>query len=174
MSFSLIPQYDFRDFSDISPNFLKSLGVRFLMLDLDNTIATYSERLPTDTASQWVADMRSNGVELFFVSNSKRKDRVESCAEALGIGFIKSARKPSPISLKQALEANGFSSEDSALLGDQIFTDTLAANRAGIISIIVRPLSLKNPLHSIRFAIEAPFRAVCLTKRLINSARGNQ
>ena len=171
MKFSLIPQYSFPEFTDISPGFLRGLGVRFLMLDLDNTIATIGERSPAVSVLQWVANMKSNSVELFFVSNNKRKGRVESFAEAFGIGFIKGARKPSPKSLLQAMESMGFTSGESALLGDQIFADTLAANRAGVISIIVRPLSLKNPLLSLRYAIETPFRAACTSKMLTGEKR---
>ena len=62
------------------------------------------------------------------------------------------------------MEQTGFSTDNSALLGDQIFTDTLAANRASVISIIVKPRSNKNPFYSLRFIIEAPFRAACLKK----------
>ena len=149
---------------DISPSFLNKLGIKFLMLDLDNTIAPYSEHSPAETVRQWFADMKSSGVELFFISNSKRKYRVEAFAEAFEIGFIKDARKPSPHCLLQAMVTMGFDNNDSAFLGDQIFADILAANRAGVISIIVRPISLKNPLLSLRYAIEAPFRAMCMIK----------
>ena len=164
MKFSLIPQYAFRDFSEISPDFLVKLGVKFLMLDLDNTLASYSERFPADSVLKWIADLKANGILPFFVSNSKRKGRVESFAKAFDIGYIKRARKPSIKGLLQAMEQTGFNTDNSALLGDQIFTDTLAANRASVISIIVKPRSNKNPFYSIRFIIEAPFRAACLKK----------
>ena len=164
MSFSFVPKYAFRKFTDISPDFLIEHGVRFLMLDLDNTIAKYSEFYPADSALKWVANLKFNNIKLFFISNNRRKHRVDSFAKALGIGFINGARKPSPNSLLQAMKESGFETDESALLGDQIFTDTLAANRAGVISIIVRPLSMLNPVLSIRFAIEAPFRAACARK----------
>jgi len=164
MKLSLIPQYAFREFTEISPDFLRKLGVNFLMLDLDNTIATNSEHSPADSAGQWVENMKNNDFELFFISNNRRKGRVEAFAEAFGIGFINGARKPSPNSLLQAMKAKGFGAGESALLGDQIFADTLAANRAGVISIIVRPLTLKNPFLSLRYALEAPFRAACSSK----------
>ena len=48
MSFSLTPKYSFQELTDISPAFLERLGIRFLMLDLDNTLAAYGERLPSD------------------------------------------------------------------------------------------------------------------------------
>ena len=165
MGFSLLPQYAFRKFTDVTPDTMKKLGVRFLMLDLDNTIAKYSEHSPCEAAVKWVSYMKNSGIELFFISNSKRKNRVESFSEKLDVGFIKDARKPSPSSLLQTMEANGYSIGESAMLGDQIFTDTLAGNRASVKTIIVRPLSLKNPLLFLRFVIEAPFRL--LSRRTI-------
>jgi len=168
MKFSLIPRYAFRDFSDISPDFLRKLGVRFLMLDLDNTIASYREHSPAGSIKKWVADMRANGIELYFVSNSTRRIRVDTFAQALDIRFIKGARKPSTKGLLQAMEQAGFSANMSAFLGDQIFTDTLAANLASVTSIIVKPRSIKNPFFFLRYIAEAPFRAVCL-RRMTNS-----
>ena len=165
MSFSFLPRYAFRKFAVLTPDALKKLGIRFLMLDLDNTIAKYNEHSPAEAVTVWVEDMKKNGVELFIISNSKRESRVDTFSEALGIDFIKNARKPSPKSLLQTMTAKGYGIGESAIMGDQIFTDTLAGNRAGIVSMIVWPLSLKNPLHLIRFVVEIPFRAACAIKR---------
>ena len=160
MSFSLVPQYIFRSYTDITTGFLKKLGIRFLMLDLDNTIAKYSEKAPSAAAIKWTQEMTRNNISLFIVSNSRRKDRVDIFAKALGIKYIKAARKPSPSSVKDSMRAEKYYSYESALLGDQIYTDILAANRAGVISIIVRPLSLRNPLLLLRYVSELPFRAI--------------
>ena len=164
MGFSLVPHFAFRRYADITPGFLDKLGIRFLMLDLDNTIAKYSEHSPAAAVYQWVSDMKNSGIVLFFISNSKRETRVDSFSDALGIDFIKEACKPSPDGLLRAMVVKGFASGESALLGDQVFTDMLAGNRAGVTSIIVRPLSLKNPLLFLRFAAETPFRAICPNK----------
>lgn len=161
MGFSPVPRYAFRDATDISPGFLSKLGIRFLMLDLDNTIATYKEHSPADDIAQWAVEMQNCGVELYIVSNSTRKNRVEVFAETLGIDYIKGARKPSPNSILTVMEAKGVSAGESALVGDQIFTDAIAANSAGIISMVVRPRRLSNPILAIRYAIESPFRAKC-------------
>ena len=159
MSFSPVPQFSFRNITDIAPGFLGKLGVKFLMLDLDNTIASYSKQTPTDHVKRWAASMVEGGVELFIVSNSRREGRVEAFAEAMGVSFIKAARKPSPAGLLRAMNTAGYSKKESALVGDQVYTDALAANRAGIVSMVVRPLSIKNPLIAIRYIFETPFRA---------------
>ena len=164
MSFSIEPRYSFRDITDVSSGFLIKLGIRFLMLDLDNTVAAYNEHLPAEDIARWATEIRNYGIELYIVSNSRRKNRVDNFANALGIGFIKGASKPSPQSLLRTMDTAGFFPGESALVGDQIFTDTLAANRAGIVSIIVRPRSFSNPVLALRYGLEAPFRAACKNK----------
>jgi len=164
MSFSPVPVYSFREITDISPEFLIKIGVEFLMLDLDNTIAAYSESAPSDSVAHWVTLIKKHGIELFIVSNSKRKVRVDEFAQALGIRFIKRASKPSPEGVKRAMAATGHSADKSALVGDQVYTDTLAANRAGVVSIIVKPRRFTNPFLALRYAFETPFRAISKNK----------
>jgi len=162
--FSLIPQYSFRDITDVTTEFLQQLGIKFLMLDLDNTIAAYDEHVMSENIMQWIADIKSGGIELFIISNSTRMGRVESHSGSIGAEYIMASCKPSPKSLHNAMEAAGFDTRDSALAGDQIMTDTLAANRAGIVSIIVRPRRFTNPFLALRYFIEVPFRALCKNK----------
>jgi len=159
--FSAVPQYMFRELTDITPGFLERLGVRFLMLDLDNTIAAYNEHSPSQAVSEWFAKMKSHGIELFIISNSTRNNRVEAFSNALGAGFVMRSRKPSPTGLHSAINETGHDAGVSALVGDQVFTDTLAANRAGVISILVHPRRFTNPFLALRYYIEAPFRALC-------------
>jgi len=164
MSISPVPRYSFRKITDISPVFLNKLGIRFLMLDLDNTIAAYSEHLPSDGIIRWAEEIKNGGIELFIVSNSVRKDRVEVFAEALGIGYIKGARKPSRTGVRSAMASAGYNEDESALAGDQVYTDSLAAKRAGIVSIIVMPRRFTNLFLALRYAFESPFRALSKNK----------
>jgi len=162
--FSLIPQYLFRDITDVSAEFLDKLGVKFLMLDLDNTLAGYDEHVLSDNIVEWLDNIRSSGVELFIISNSTRKKRVGSMCDSVGIKYIMQAFKPSPKSLIEAMESQGYDREVSALAGDQIITDGIAANRAGVYSIVIRPRHFSNPFLAIRYAFEVPLRALCKNK----------
>jgi len=164
MRFSLIPQYSFREITDIKTDFLKKSGIEFLMLDLDNTIAAYDEHILSEEIFQWINEIQSSGITLFIISNSTRKHRVQSHSDSINAGYIMESYKPSPKSLFKAMEVSGFSSDTSALAGDQILTDTLAANRAGVISIIVRPKRFTNPFLALRYFIEIPFRMMCRNK----------
>jgi len=162
--FSLIPQFSFKNITDLTTDFLTKHDIRFLMLDLDNTIAAYNEQIFSTDIYEWLIEMRSGGTELFLISNSTRTKRVESFAGSIGIDFIMRSCKPSPKSLLRAMEIKGFSSDVSALAGDQIYTDALAANRAGIISVIIKPRRFTNPLLALRYFTEVPFRALCKNK----------
>ena len=166
MSFSPVPHYAFRKLTDISPDFLQSLGIKFLMLDLDNTVAAYSEHFPSDDVALWAANVKGCGIVMMIVSNSVRTGRVETFAEALRVGHITGASKPSPNSVLRAMEESGFGKGESALAGDQVYTDILAANRAGVVSIVVKPRRFTNPFLALRYALEAPFRAMCKNKQV--------
>jgi len=162
--FSLVPQYTFRNITDVTTERLEQLGIKFLMLDLDNTIAAYDEHVLFEDISSWIDGVRSSGIELFLISNSTRKNRVEAFAKSISVDYIMQSYKPSPKSLLRAMEMKGYNSGDSALAGDQVFTDAIAANRAGVVSIIVRPRRFTNPFLVLRYCIEVPFRMMCKNK----------
>ena len=162
--FSLIPKYLFKDITGITPDFLKQNGIRFLMLDLDNTIAAYDEHEFTENILKWLTEIKNCEIEMFFISNTTRTKRVEAFASSAGIDFIMRSCKPSPKSLFRAMEIKGFNSGESALAGDQVYTDALAANRAGVISIIIKPKRFTNIFLALRYYTEIPFRAMCKNK----------
>ncbi len=164
MSFSLIPDYSFKSICAVTPDFLKRLGIRLLLLDLDNTMAPYGTLEPTEEIAGWAENIKANGVELFIVTNNRGSVRVDSLASAFGVDYIKGANKPFSAGIRKALEQFDRKPEETALAGDQIFTDILAANCAGVVSIVVEPIKIRNPLLNVRYALEAPFRAMCRHK----------
>lgn len=163
MSFSPIPDYSFHRVTEITAAFLIERGVTLLLLDLDNTLIPYGRHALEDDIRKWANGLRDMGIELFIVSNT-HSERAQNFAEALGIKFVKSARKPSAKGIRYALKQTGKTPKEAALAGDQTFTDVLAANRAGIISIVVHPISLKNMILAIRYFFEIPFRKTCKNK----------
>ena len=160
MSFSPVPDYKFKALVDISVEFLKKHGVSLLMLDLDNTIAPYGETLPSAEVLAWAKELQGAGVALHIVSNSKKTGRVSSFADALGIPYIYRAKKPSPRAVRELLEKRRIPPLSAALVGDQIYTDVLAANGADVMSIVVCPIRFTNVFLALRFALELPFRAI--------------
>ena len=159
-----IAKHSFHNLVDIKPQFISQQGIKFLMLDLDNTVAAYNEHEPTDAILKWFKEVRENSIKLFIISNSTRTDRVTSFAKALDCEFIMRAAKPSPAALKKAMSDKGATPDESALVGDQTFTDVLSANLAGVMPILVRPKGFSNIFLSLRYYIEVPIRSMCKNK----------
>lgn len=164
MKFILAPEYSFNKLTEVTPEFLNKNGITLLLLDLDNTIAPYGQTAPGREVVRWAEACREKGITLFIVSNNRSSERAGSFARALGIEFVYRAKKPSGRGIARALELTGKSRGETALAGDQIFTDVLAAGRSGITSIMVEPISLKNPLLAIRYFFELPFRKMSRNK----------
>lgn len=155
----LVPRRVVNSIYDLKPQALSSQGIRLVLCDLDNTLASYEESLPSPALRRWKEALEEKGVTLFVVSNSRKSRRCPDFCEALGIPYVRHAGKPGTKGFREALERTGLPASQAIMVGDQIFTDTLGANRAGVFSVLVKPIAWgKNPLRRVRYAIEAPFR----------------
>ena len=138
---------------------LKEQGIRLVLADLDNTLAPYEEALPSPALRAWKEELEGAGITLFVVSNSRKSRRCPLFCEALGIPYVRHAGKPGRKGFLRALEETGIPAEAAIMVGDQIFTAILGANRAGVTSVLVRPMAWgRNPLRILRYAAETPFR----------------
>lgn len=164
MPFSLLPRTIVRTLPDLTPQKLRAMGVELLMLDFDNTIVPYTSDVPEPAVRAWFRTMERSGIRLCVVSNSKKSRVVEFCA-VREIPCYTHCRKPSPQGILQAAKAQKVSLEACALVGDQIYTDTLAANLAGVRSILVKPIHLHNIWLKLRHVAELPF--ISIAKRRI-------
>jgi len=157
MSFSFIPAITAPDIFAITPEVLGKKGITLLLLDLDNTLSLYSEDLPSERVIAWMSRLQAAGIALYVISNNKNGRRIRQYAEACGIPHVYRAGKPHPRALHEAMKELGKRPEETALMGDQIFTDGLAANRAGAVSIVIRPLTMAGGF-GLRYVLEQPFR----------------
>ena len=159
MPLSFIPNIIVDRLTDITPELLQSRGIRFLMLDFDNTIVPYTTNTPTDDMEQWLRDMQKSGIGLCVVSNSKR-DRVVKFCDARGIPCITHSKKPFQKGIRACRDRFSLDLSHAALAGDQIYTDVLGANCAGAVSILVTPIHLHNIWLKLRHVAEKPFIAI--------------
>lgn len=165
MSFSLLPRIRCESLTDLTPGFLEMNGIRLLMLDFDNTIVPYITNVPTDDMQRWLEDMLDSNVQICVVSNSKR-DRVKVFCQNYGMDCITHAKKPFPKGIRACLEKYGRSPAECAIAGDQIFTDTLGGNCAGLTSILVRPINNHNFWLKARHVLEQPFIFMARNRRI--------
>ena len=165
MSFSLLPRWITPELTDITPEFLKQNGIGLLMMDFDNTIVPYTTNVPTSKMEAWLRQMASSGIHLCVVSNSKR-DRVKVFCAAYGIDCITHARKPFSKGIRQALSRYRIPAGQAAIVGDQIFTDTLGGNCAGVGTILVRAIDNHNFWLKARHVLELPFIFAARKRRM--------
>ena len=160
MSFSLTADMVCNDIFEIDPETLTGRGITLLLADLDNTLVPYGVPLPTDAVREWNERLKAAGVTLFVLSNNRKPNRPRIFSEGLGVPFIGHAGKPGTAGFVKAMEQMGVSPEQTAIVGDQIFTDILGGSRAGVFTILVKPIRLAgNPGRYVRYAVELPFRA---------------
>ncbi len=165
MSFSLLPDVVADSITQLRPETLAARGVHLLMLDFDNTIVPYTTDIPQDQVLQWFADVQKAGVRLCIVSNSK-KPRVRKFCREHGLDCITHARKPFPEGIRRCMEKYGELPSACALAGDQIYTDVLGANCAGVCSILVRAIHNHTIWLKLRHVAEIPFRLAGEKRRI--------
>ena len=166
MSVSLLPAIITDALTDITPNLLEARGIKLLMLDFDNTIVPYTTSTPEPLMEQWLMDMVQTDIQLCVVSNSK-KDRVKIFCANYGIPCITHAGKPFSKGIRECLTKFDIPASEAAIVGDQIFTDTLGGNLAGITPILVKAIDNHNFWLKARHVLELPF-IFAARKRRIN------
>ena len=159
MSFSPIPRGVYASVTRISPKALADRGVRLVLADLDNTLVAYKVTEPAGEVVAWKEELEKNGIRLFLLSNSRKPGRVQRFAQKLGVPYQGHSGKPKRGGYLRAMERMGCTPKETVMVGDQIFTDTLGANNAGVTPLLVEPIRLSgNPGRYIRYAVETPFR----------------
>ena len=123
--------------TDITYEMLEKRGINALILDVDNTLSTHHGMKLCDGLEDWLALMKSKGIKLLVLSNSTKK-RVEPFAEKIGLDFISLGLKPLFTGYIRSLKRLKTKRKNTAIVGDQIFTDVWGAKRAGIKSYMVK------------------------------------
>lgn len=160
MSFSLIPTHVCKSIYDIDWKVLAEQGVKLVLADLDNTLIPYSKSMPNDELHAWKRELNELGITLFVLSNSRKSHRCPNFCAELDVPYLRHAGKPSTKGFFKAMEEQNVTPSETVMLGDQLFTDGLGANRAGVPVYLVKPIEFGNVFRLLRYAVELPFRTV--------------
>jgi hypothetical protein len=125
---------------DIPLEELSAAGLRAFIFDLDNTITEWNSQELRAEVEAWFKIIKERGFKACILSNNGEQ-RIIQIAQRLGIPFIHRARKPLRGSFLQAVALMEVNASEVAVIGDQIFTDVLGGNRAGLYTILVKPLA---------------------------------
>lgn len=155
----LIPRRVAAYATDLDPAMLAGEGIRGLILDLDNTIVPWGQTSPTPAVADWISRLREAGLRVCIVSNGFSQ-RVRAIGRLLGLPVVGWALKPVPFALWRAMAIMGTRARETALVGDQLFTDVLGGNLLGLRTILVEPLSTEEfPTTRLVRWVERRFRS---------------
>ncbi len=127
---------------DLDLSLLQKNGIKGIIADLDNTLVVWNVRHVEEPLTEWLLTLKEAGLKICILSNNSSA-RVEDFAARIDVPAVSKAVKPRRIGFRRALEQMGLKASETAVLGDQLFTDILGGNRTGLFTILVTPLSQK-------------------------------
>ncbi len=120
-------------------------GYRGLIFDIDNTLVPHGAKADA-RAKALFERLRRLGYDCCLLSNNKEA-RVKLFNDDVQVRYIYDAHKPSVKNYNRAMELMGTDRINTIFVGDQIFTDVYGANRAGIRTILVKPIHPKEEIQ---------------------------
>lgn len=120
-------------------------NIKGIILDLDNTLVPYGQKYLDDKIKNWIKQVKQSGLKIYIVSNSRIK-KTTYIGNLLGIPYSYCSCKPWNKFLLKAMEEMNIGYQETAIIGDQIFTDVWGGKLAKLLTILIRPLS---PVDSI-------------------------
>lgn len=134
------PDLYIKDIYSLDLNLLKQKNIKGLLLDLDNTLLPWDSYHINSKLKNWIVNCKKEDISLCMISNNC-SSRIKRCAKGLGIPAVTGAVKPRKKAFKNGLKILETGLEETAVIGDQIFTDILGAKRMGLFAILVEPMS---------------------------------
>ncbi|MBQ6552016.1 MAG: YqeG family HAD IIIA-type phosphatase [Clostridia bacterium] len=123
--------------TEITPEVLRALGVKGVIVDLDNTLGGYDDPLPPPDVIEWAKGIAAAGFPLGIVSNNSHKKRVSAYAAALGVPWKRWALKPLAFKLRSAAREMGLKRREVCKVGDKVWNDVVGARLAHMKVILV-------------------------------------
>ena len=127
-------------------NWLKDRDIKGVLLDIDNTLITHKQKIPDEKVIELIKYFQDNGIQAAIVSNAAKR-RVDVFNEKLGLYARYRAFKPSKKGFLKAMSELKIEPSETAVIGDQIFTDIRGGNRLGLTTILVEPLDENEPVN---------------------------
>lgn len=118
---------------------LREKGIKAVLIDLDNTLIAWNQPEATKESIHWIKEIKEAGMPVLILSNNSN-DRIKKVAKILEVDYIPRSMKPTLRAFKLAEKKLNLSADEMVMIGDQLMTDILGANRYQLKSILVRPI----------------------------------
>lgn len=128
------------DIYSIDFDSLKKEGYTNLLFDLDNTIAPFDIEYPDENVKKFFKELEQKGFLACLISNNSG-DRVEKFNAELNLAYIYKAGKPKTHKIKKLMEEKNMLPSNTAIVGDQLFTDMWVGSKIGLRKILVKPIA---------------------------------
>ncbi len=142
---NFVPDIYQKSIYDINYKKLKKNGIKCLIFDLNNTIASFEEDYPTEKLREKMFDLEKS-FKVIIMSNSN-KDRVRPFKEKLNVDSAYHSFKPLKRKYKKIMNVYNFKDIEIACIGDLLITDIYGGNKMGFTTILVNSISLEEPFH---------------------------
>jgi HAD superfamily phosphatase (TIGR01668 family) len=127
--------------TDVDLQALADRGKRLILVDVDNTLLPWrSEDIPESTF-HWLEHAKKLGFDVCILSNTRHRERLKRLSEKMGIDYLLGRFKPSRRMYLAALQKYKREPAEAVMIGDQLVTDILGANRSGIEAIWVKQMT---------------------------------
>ena len=138
----LKPDFYFDSVFQVPYDRLYEQGVRGLIFDIDNTLASHADKRPHSKTVALVKRLKKMGFHIGLLSNNSAK-RLEAFNEVMQLPGASMAAKPFTPALRRLMQEMKVSSEETAIIGDQLFADIWCGKRVGITTVLVKPITEK-------------------------------
>jgi HAD superfamily phosphatase (TIGR01668 family) len=135
------PKAHFKTVQTIDLQKLQALGIKNLIVDLDETLRKRNSDLIPESSIKWLEDVKIKCFNACIISNNPFNWKIKKIEETLKTPVSFLALKPLPAAFKHAMKLLKSDPSNTALIGDQLFTDIFGANILGIYSILVDPIT---------------------------------
>lgn len=151
------PDEDFESSYDIPYKEYFNRGYRSIIFDIDNTLVPHGA--PANARSIALFDkLKQIGFDILLLSNNKQ-ERVDMFNASVQVHTIHKAGKPLTKNYLRAMEILHTDRDSTLFIGDQLFTDIYGAKRAGIHTILVKPL---DPHEEIQIVLKRVLERIVL------------
>lgn len=133
------PDLKYRCVGDIDVEKLSKKGIKYAILDIDNTLVPYTTEKPDQNALAFLHRLEENNIKYCFLSNNSI-ERIDIFNEEIKAPGFPDAKKPLLSGINRAVEFFNAEKSECVMIGDQIFTDVTVGKRAEILTVLVDPI----------------------------------
>jgi putative phosphatase len=138
----LTPREELASIFEVNSSYLLKIGVKGLLVDVDNTLIRPSSSSLSLKCLEWIEDLKAHGLKVCLISNDFDAKKVTVLSEYLKVPAMHSTMRPFPFALEKAIkEILQVKPKETAIIGDTILTDILPGNLLELHTILVDPIS---------------------------------